>query len=237
MSIANWWARLTDAECVECGEPLSAFARSCPECGAPNKARVGAVAVVAALSVLAVAIAVTAVVILRWQRLPVSATSPPPPPAAGTQEPTAAAPGDFGWLTSAMQECDAQAEKEPATLHFLIIPLAAAQKNEEDWRSKSLNQIGNAILLSSDTALDGLKSQALRLAEQDYVFSVRDQAAAVYSWKRSTGVAKFSIANADAIDAFHIRFQTGERSGENEWGNAFVRKKGNCYWVNAIIAN
>jgi hypothetical protein len=226
MSIADWWSQLAGAECLECGGPHSVFARRCPHCNAVNAARTGAIAIVAALGFLVIAIVIASVMVVRWQRLAAA-------PEAGAP---AAPPDEFGWLMSAMAECDAQAQKEQATLQFLIIPLAADKKDEADWRAKSLNDIGHGILLNSDTALEGLRHKTLRIADGDYIFSIRDQKNATYSWKRSAGVASFSVANADAIENFHIQFQLGKNPPDAEWGATFVRRRGNCYWVNAIVA-
>lgn len=222
--LANWWSRLTVAECVECGVPVSAFARACAHCGTANRARVAAFAVVGALAFLATAAVTAIVVVASWQRLPVDAT----PQSLG---------GDFTWLTNAMQECDALAEKQPETLHFLVIPLAAAPKDVEDWRTKALNKIGNAILLRSDVAIEGLKAGALSIAKDSYVLSVRDQARVTYNWDRTVGVAKFSIPDAGSIDGFNVQFRYRDKQSADDWGTAFARKKGNCYWVNAILAS
>jgi hypothetical protein len=232
MAISDWWSGLADAECMECGELHSVFTRSCPRCGAVNAARTGAIVIVASLGILLVAGAFAVFMVLHWQGAPGAETGAPP-----AEQPAATASEDFGWLTGAMQECDAQAEKEQSTLHFLVIPLAADKKDEDEWRAKSLNDIGHAILLASDAALEGLKLKTLRIAEEDYLFSIRDQTTATYNWKKSKGVAKFSIANANSIETFYIQFRTGDRPLDEQWGAAFDRKRGNCYWVNAIMAN
>ena len=144
---------------------------------------------------------------------------------------------DFAWLTTAMQDCEAAAAKQPRTLYFLVIPLAAKPEDQERWRSKSLNEVGNAILLSSDDTLDGLKSQALRISAENYAFNVRDRANVLYNWDSSTGVSRLTIPDADAIEGFNIQFQTRSRTSEAAWGYAFTRRTGNCYWVNAIIGS
>jgi hypothetical protein len=222
MSPANWWSRLTGAECRECGAPVSAFARVCPYCGAANRARGPALAVVAALGASAVAAVIAIAVVASWQRLPVE---------------QAPADGDFTWLRDAMQECDDVAAKEPDTLHFLVIPLAAAGKTEVDWGSKALNKVGNAVLLRSDVTLEGLQSGTLAIAKDGYILSIRDQAQVVYNWDRSVGVAKFSIPDAAKIDGFNVQFKFRDKTGGDDWGNTFARQKGNCYWVNAILGS
>src|SRR5581483_132873 len=101
--------------------------------------------------------------------------------------------------------CEAEAASKPGVLQFLVIPLASQPDTEGQWRAKSLNDIGNGILLNSQDALDALKSGAVRISGEQYVFRIRDQAsAAIYQWKPSTGVAKFSTADADAITSFKV---------------------------------
>jgi hypothetical protein len=202
---------------------MSIVAPACAYCGVPNRRGVAALAAAASVAL----VAITAIVVVQWQRAP-SRLSPSP---AALLAP---AGGDFAWLVNGMHNCDARAEREPDTLHFLVIPLAAP-KNQADWRAKALNKVGNAILLRSDVALDGLKGRALAIAADGYVFSVRDQARVTYIWERTAGVAKFSIPAAAAIEAFNIQFQYRDTGTSDDWGNGFVRRRGNCYWVNAIL--
>jgi hypothetical protein len=136
-----------------------------------------------------------------------------------------------------MQDCDAEAAKQTSTLYFLAIPLASKPEDEQRWRSKSRDEVGNAILLSSNDALDGLKSGALRITGENYSFNVRDRANVLYNWNSSTGVSRLTIPNADAIETFNIQFQTRRRTTATGWGNVFSRRTGNCYWVSAIIGN
>src|SRR5262249_38238126 len=98
-------------DCPNCGEQVSTFAKSCAHCGAPNPARRAGLAIVASLAVLLIAVAVATVAILRWQRIPVA------------DAPTPASTEDFGWLTTAMKECDNDATNALSTLYFLVIPL------------------------------------------------------------------------------------------------------------------
>jgi hypothetical protein len=229
--LQQWWSDLNVAECPHCGEAVPTFARSCAACGARNDARLGAVAVASALVALLVAIIFAGVVVLKWQQLPVG-------PGQQQAEPGTPAADTFAWLSAAMKECDEQAAKEPATLHFLAIPLASKREDDGSWRAIALNDVGSAILLTSDAALDGLRRGSLRISPQEYIFSVRDEASgAVYKWNRSTGVAQFSTADADSVETLKIQFQTRSATRDGEWGSVFVRQKGSCYWVNAIIGN
>jgi hypothetical protein len=194
-------------------------------------------AVAGALVIVVIAIVVTTITIMRGQMRPVETAQPAAPGAASAPATTRSA-DDLGWLMTAMDECEAQASKEAGTLQFLVIPLASASNDRAQWRAKSLNDIGNGILLSSQDALDALKISALTISTEQYVFRVKDESTnATYQWKPSVGVAKLSTAEADAIRSFKVQFQTGDKPRDGEWGNAFTRQKGTCYWVNAIVGN
>src|SRR5215471_3902541 len=101
------------AQCPNCGEPVAALAKNCGHCGSPNRVRGAVFAVLGCLLVLFAAIGTAMFAVVRWQRLSV-----------GTAEFSATATnGDFGWLTDAMKDCDADAEKAASALHFLVIHL------------------------------------------------------------------------------------------------------------------
>jgi hypothetical protein len=209
-------------QCRHCREKVFAFARACRNCGAPNKARMVAIAVAVGLAVLVV-VGGTIVALLRGHE--------------ATHATPAASRDEFGWLSTAMAECDAEAAKAESTLEFLVVPLTAAPAEAEQWRKKSLNDIGNAILLTADDMLDGLKRGALSISAEQYLFSIRDEATGVvYKWSPSAGVKKFLTADASAIEQFKVQLQLGDKANEAAWGMAFVRRKGNCYWVNAILS-
>jgi len=36
---------------------------------------------------------------------------------------------------------------------------------------------------------------------------------------------------------FNIQCQTDRQKSDTAWGSVFSRKRGNCYWVSAIIGN
>src|SRR5262245_55710315 len=146
------------SDCPDCGEPVPTLAKSCPHCGVPNPARRAGIVVAASLVVLIAAIGVAIFAVVRWQRLPVE------PSTAVTTE-------DFGWLTAAMNDCDTDAAGSPSTLHFLVIPLASSPADDPEWRKKSLNAVGNAILLPADDALEALKEGDLKISTNQYVFA------------------------------------------------------------------
>jgi hypothetical protein len=210
------------SECPNCGSPVSAFASQCGACGAPNRARFGAFAIVGAVVALLVAIVFAGVLVVRWQQSGGGGTSA----------------GDYGWLATAMTDCDAEAQKTPDTLHFLVVPMLSAPSDDAAWRKASLNDIGNAILLRQRDTLDGLADQSLVISTDQYEFSVRDEkTSAIYKWTPSVGVKKFLVAGGVQIQEFKVQFKTQQRKSDNEWGQSFVHNKGTCYWVNAIVGN
>ena len=131
------------SDCPNCGNAVSVFAGSCRHCGAPNRARLGAVAVAGSLLLLIIAAGVAAVAVLRWDQRVVG--------------------DDFAGRTTAMEECDTTAAKTPETLHFLVLPMTSSPTDDEAWRAKSLNDIGNAILLNQRDTLDGLMGGSLHI--------------------------------------------------------------------------
>jgi|SRR6266568_3258156 len=207
------------SECPNCGHAVPVFASVCGACGVPNSARLGAYAVAGSLMALLVAIGFVVAVILR-----------------GQQE--AGGPQDYAWLSGAMTDCDAEAQKAPDTLHFLVVPMLSAAADDALWKSRSLNDIGNATLLRQRDTLDGLADQSLVVATDQYEFSVRDEkTSAVYKWAPSVGVKKFLVAGGVQIQEFKVQFKTQQRKNDTEWGAPFVHSKGTCYWVNAIIGH
>jgi hypothetical protein len=148
----------------------------------------------------------------------------------------AASDPNFVWLETAMKECDAEAGKMPDALYFLVVPLVDEPRDEPGWRRISINDVGNAILISSEDMLAGLRRKALRLSADQYEFRIRGEAnKEILAWKPASGVKKFVSENASGIAAFKAQFQ-GRRPGLSlNWGAIFERLPGNCYWVNAIL--
>jgi hypothetical protein len=145
---------------------------------------------------------------------------------------------DLSWLTSAMSACDTNAEKDTGTLRFLVIPLTPIEKDDKRWLQMSINQGGNAILLGSNDALDGLKSRTLRIYAEEYDFRVLDEGAnRVYKWAPADGVTNYTTSNAGSVTQFKMQFLTQDNSSTGEWSASFARQIGSCYWVSAIIGN
>jgi len=212
------------SDCPNCGEAVAIFSRSCAHCGAYNTSRRAAIAVTASLSALVVAVGIAVFTVFSWQRAP-----------GGADQQVSE---DFTWLETAMKDCDEVAAKAPESLYFLVIPLASAPEDDESWRRISLNDLGNALLLKADAALEGLKQGNLVLSGERYRFNIRDEATnTIFKWSPSSGVKRFSSNEAASIDNFRVQMLTDERTNENAWGAAFIRQKGTCYWVNAIVGH
>jgi hypothetical protein len=212
-------------DCPNCGETVAVFTRSCAHCGAYNVSRRAAVAVAGSLSVLVVAIGIAVFAVFNWQRLP-----------GGTDQQTENA--DFTWLRDAMMACDEEATKAPDSLYFLVIPLASAPEDDAGWKRISLNDLGNALLLKADVALEGLQQGHLVVSSEQYRLHIRDEKTnTIFKWSPSTGVKRFSTNEAKAIENFRVQLLTTSRTNETAWGSAFIRRQGNCYWVNAIIGH
>jgi hypothetical protein len=158
--------------------------------------------------------------------------------ALGDHRPIIVGPrSEFAWLTADMNGCEAEAKMDPGSLYFLVIPLTAAEEDDTAWSAKSIMNVGNAILLRSGDALDGLKSGMLVLYDGRYDFRIRDEASGtVHTWKPYVGVAKMST-DAAAPSLFKVQIQTPGSGSDLAWGSEFTRQAGTCYWVNAIVRN
>jgi hypothetical protein len=216
---------MIESECPNCGDKVFIFGKSCPHCGTANESRKAGMLVAGALAMLVVAVVVAVVVVLRT------------PDAPGSERVETSSTNDLGWLTAAMNECDTDAMNNLDTLYFLVLPLASLPADDEQWRAKSISNIGNAILLRSEDALEGLRSGALRLYAGEYDFRIIDGSDTIYKWKPAAGVRKISTPDAGSIASFRLQFQTSSSADGAEWGTSFPRKSGTCYWVNAIVGN
>lgn len=229
------WPRYLDrfeSECPNCGSGNFVLARACADCGAALRLRLAGMLVAGALVLLLVAVMVAAAALVGWYRL--AAATDTGAPADG--QIAASSSADFGWLSTAMNGCDAQAKTDTGKLHFLVTPLVSAAKDDAAWHAKSINDSGNGILLRSDDTLDGLKNGALRIYPADYEFSLSDEAGAtVYKWRAAAGVERFSTANTGSLSIFTVQFRTARRA--DQWGGSFRRLDGSCHWVNMIIGN
>jgi hypothetical protein len=225
---------VTDGECPNCGAGTPLLARTCSQCGGQLALRMAGLLVAGALVLLAVAIVIALVVLLRWHQLAAATESGD----AADEQIATISTDDLSWLASAMSGCDAEAKTNQGVLHFLVTPLVSVAKDLAPWQAKSINDAGNGILLRADDTLAGLKSGELRIYPADYGFSIFDEAGnTIQKWRPATGVAKFSAATAGPISTFKVQFRTAHSDSDPNWGGSFNRLNGSCYWVNAIIDN
>jgi ribosomal protein S27AE len=222
---------MIESKCPNCGHGIFDLARACPRCGAP-RGRFAGMMVAGALGLLLVAAVVALVVVLRGDRLAAATETGVP----ADEHIMVGSMADVSWLATAMSGCDAEARTAPGRLLFLVTPLTPVVHDIAPWHAKSINDMGNGILLRSDDTLDGLKSGTLRFYPADYAFRILDPAGeAIYKWRPSLGVTKFSTADAGPIATFKVQFGTAHSGGDSEWGGSFTRQNGACHWVNAII--
>jgi hypothetical protein len=225
---------MIDSGCPNCGGGTLVLAKACPHCGTAIGLRLAGMMVAGALVLLLAAIVIALVVVLSGHRLAAATESGAP----ADEQIAAGATADVSWLATAMSGCDAEAKTDLGALHFLVTPLVSVAKDVAPWTAKSINDVGNGILLRADDTLGGLKSGTLRIYPADYGFSILDQVSdTVHKWRPSVGVAKFSAAGAGSISTFKVHFRTSHSGLDAEWGGSFNRQDGSCYWVNAIIRN
>jgi hypothetical protein len=225
---------MIDSECPNCGGDTFVLAKACPHCGAAIGLRLTGMMVAGALVLLLAAIAFAGVVVLRGHRLAAATESGAP----ADEQIAAGVTADVSWLATAMSGCDAEAKTDLGALHFLVTPLVSVAKDVAPWSARSINDVGNGILLRADDTLGGLKNGTLRLYPADYGFRILDQISdTVHKWRPSVGVAKFSAPGAGSISTFKVQFRTSHSGLDTEWGGSFNRQDGSCYWVNAIIRN
>ena len=161
---------MIDGDCPNCGAGAGVLAKACPDCGAPIRLRPAGMLVAGALVILAAAIVLALVVVLRGQRLAAATETGAP----ADEQIAATSTADFSWLATAMSGCDAEAKTEWARLTSWSRRLFSVAKDVEPLRAKSINDMGDAILLRSDDALDGLKAGTLRIYPADYGFGIFD---------------------------------------------------------------
>jgi hypothetical protein len=225
---------MLDHECPNCGGRIFALAKACPHCGATSQRRMAGILEAGALVLLLVAIVVAVVVVLRGEQLAAATETGAP----ADEQIVARSTSDLSWLATAMSGCDAEAKADARNLYFLVTPLSSVAKDIAPWQAKSINDMGNGILLRTEDAFDGLKTGALRLYPADYGFGMLDQTGdTVYKWRPSTGVAKFSAADTGAIATFKVQFRTAHSGSDTEWGGSFTRQNASCHWVNALVGN
>jgi hypothetical protein len=209
--------------CRSCGAPVSAFALSCPRCGATNQPN--PIATIAAFSAVVVIAGATA---LGVYALRSKGTSSPPP--ASTEK-----AAEFDWIMQAMADCEAEAKQKTDTLHFLIVPMTTTGVSVPGWSAQPIGSVGNSgTLLNSSDALFGLRNHVLVLYDRPVAFAVSDPASdTVLKWKPAAGVS--SLKTRQRFDRLKLGFQMSESADQIEWGPTVQIENGSCYWILALF--
>jgi hypothetical protein len=222
-------AGIAVGNCSRCGAAASYFAPSCPNCHARNLPNP-----VAAIVALAAALLAAGLIALGWWALRGDA-EPGRPPAA--LAPAAAdAKSDYGWLMTAMAECEAEAKVQTDTMRFLIVPVTATGISLPGWSPPVIGTLGDVVtLLHSTDTLIGLRNGALALYPKPVTFALSDPTSkTVYKWKPAVGVSGLSSREL-AAGQFALGLDIPDVVKETAWGPTLNLKKGSCYWINALV--
>jgi hypothetical protein len=221
---------LATGACRSCGVRLSYFARRCPNCRAPNLPNPGAT--IAALVAALVLGALIATGIRAFRGNEVQTGSPGADESASTSEPGA----DYGWIMTAMAECEAEAKQKLDALYFLIVPVTATGISLPGWSPAVISSIGDSgSLLNATDTLFGLKNRALVLYQRPLTFAVSDPSTkTIYRWKPAVGVALLKTREAGQT-TLTLGFEIAELAKDIEWGPSINLGKGTCYWINPLI--
>jgi hypothetical protein len=231
-------AGMAVGNCSRCGAAASYFAPSCPNCHARNLPNP-----VAAIVALAAALLAAGLIALGWWALRGDAEPGSPPVALAPAAPEATADAksdyvksDYGWLITAMAECEAEAKVQADTMRFLIVPVTATGTSLPGWSPPVIGTIGDAItLLHSTDTLVGLRNGALALYPKPVTFALSDPASkTVYKWKPAVGVSALSSREI-AAGQFALGLDIPDVAKEIAWGPTLNLKKGSCYWINALV--
>jgi hypothetical protein len=226
-------AGIAVGNCSRCGAAASYFAPSCPNCHARNLPNP-----VAAIAALAAALLAAGLIALGWWALRGHAEpqSSPVALAPAAPEATADAKSDYGWLMTAMAECEAEAKVQADTMRFLIVPVTATGISLPGWSPPVIGTLGDAVtLLHSTDTLIGLKNGALALYSKPVTFALSDPASkTVYKWKPAVGVSALSSREL-AAGQFALGLDIPDVAKEIAWGPAINLRKGSCYWINALV--
>jgi hypothetical protein len=219
--------------CSRCGAAASYFAPSCPNCHARNLPNP-----VAAIVALAAALLAAGVIVLGWWALRGDAEPGSPPVALAPAAPqtTDDVKANYGWLMTAMAECEAEAKVQADAMRFLIVPVTATGISLPGWSPPVIGSIGDAVtLLHSTDTLIGLRNGALALYPKPVTFALSDLASkTVYKWKPAVGVSALSSREL-AAGEFALGLDIPDVAKEIAWGPTIKLKKASCYWINALV--
>jgi hypothetical protein len=220
-------------QCRSCGAAVSYFARSCPTCHASNLPNP-----VATIAALGAVVLLGGVIALGLQVFRSKGGTPSPPQADRGSDKSSAptAASDYGWIVSAMAECEEEAKQKLDTLHFLIVPVIGTGLALPGWSPNPISDVGDsATLLTSADAMIGLRNAMLVLYQKPLAFAISDPTTStVYKWKPAVGVTALKTRETGAA-SFKLGLEIPDVTKEIEWGPTINLNKGTCYWINPLV--
>jgi len=135
-----------------------------------------------------------------------------------------------------MADCEEEAKIKPGIMYFLIVPVATTGVAVPGWSPGVISGIGDSgALLNSTDTLVGLRNRVFKLYAKPLTFAISDPATkTVYKWKPATGVTALQSRDIGSA-SLTLGFEIPEAGNEVEWGPTIELKKGNCYWIMALI--
>jgi len=232
-----WHARLRQALRRE----WSALVTALPDAGTlvPRFGRAQIVFIGVSVGVLLIA-AIGGIVGMRKPQMASDEVVPPVAPSTpiAPSAPTASSepPADIAAITSGMNDCDAQAAKDPNSLYFFVLPLLVAQGGSGEWRG--LSEVGTTfLLLSGKDAIDGLRNGKLKVRPGRYTFAVLDSLSGQsFTWTSATSFTRLSKPVSPDMKMLKLGFDfSPSQSGTTSWSSEFRRDSGTCYWVSVLV--
>ena len=151
-------------------------------------------------------------------------------------EPTTDTASDYGWIVTAMAECEEEAKQRLDTLHFLIVPVTTTGLSLPGWSPDPISDVGDsAVLLNSTDTMIGLRNRALMLYQKPLTFAVSDPATSiVYRWKPAIGVTALKTRESSS-PSLKLGFEIPDVAKDIQWGPTINLNKGTCYWINPLV--
>jgi hypothetical protein len=221
-------------QCRNCGAAVSYFARSCPSCYAANQPN--PIATIAALGAVVLVGGVVGLGLLAFRGRSESQSPPQADVAPGASSPASDTAKDYGWVVTAMAECEEEAKRKLDTLHFLIVPVIGTGMSLPGWSPVPISDVGaSATLLTSSDAMIGLRNAVLVLYQKPLAFAISDPTkGTVYKWKAAVGVTALKTREP-AEASFKLGLEIPDVTKEIEWGPTIALNKGTCYWINPLV--
>jgi hypothetical protein len=225
---------LLTGRCRNCDAPNSHFAPRCRNCGASNLPNP-----VATVVLLLVVLLIGGIIALGTQLFR-GGKEPQAPAQSDARLPATERKGDasddYGWIITAMAECEEEAKLKTDTLHFLIVPVTSTGTGVMGWSPTPISRVGDfANLLTWTDTMIGLRNRVLSLYQKPLGFAATDpNSGTVYKWKPATGVASLKTRGAET-DSLTVGLENPEVSSATVWGPTIEHRKGTCHWINPLV--